>query len=175
MGNPFLYRGERLDPETGHHYTGRYLNTEQGRFIERYPGGYQFSAGNPRGPAPTDRDDWFDLFETSDPGDPWSRPEVARLTLDLLDKHTGSLEILLVARPPESSGVTWLETIHRFGTNVSTGQRGDSTLDPDLLFFNYANPQGSAGGNWGDSPSGGCGSTLDPDVLFFNYANPQGP
>jgi RHS repeat-associated protein len=41
LGNPYLFTGRRLDPETGlFYYRARYYNTEQGRFISRDPLSY---------------------------------------------------------------------------------------------------------------------------------------
>jgi RHS repeat-associated protein len=41
LGNPYLYTGRRLDTETGlYYYRMRYMNGEQGRFVQRDPLGY---------------------------------------------------------------------------------------------------------------------------------------
>ncbi|MBI4355471.1 MAG: hypothetical protein HY597_03335 [Candidatus Omnitrophica bacterium] len=41
VGNPFLYTGQRLDPETGlYYFRNRYYDPKTGRFIERDPIGY---------------------------------------------------------------------------------------------------------------------------------------
>ncbi len=42
VGNPFAFTGRRLDPESGlYYYRYRYMDPEQGRFIQRDPVGYQ--------------------------------------------------------------------------------------------------------------------------------------
>ncbi|MFI5458895.1 MAG: RHS repeat-associated core domain-containing protein [Isosphaerales bacterium] len=47
VGNPFLFVGMRLDPETGLYYDqAREYNAVQGRFISRDPAGISYDAGN---------------------------------------------------------------------------------------------------------------------------------
>ena len=46
VGNPYMFTGRRLDPETGlYYYRNRYYNPEQGRFIHRDPTGYRDGMG----------------------------------------------------------------------------------------------------------------------------------
>ena len=46
LGNPYLFTGRRLDPETGlYYYRNRYYNPEQGKFIQRDPTGYRDGMG----------------------------------------------------------------------------------------------------------------------------------
>ena len=46
LGNPYMFTGRRLDPETGlYYYRNRYYNAEQGRFTHRDPTGYRDGMG----------------------------------------------------------------------------------------------------------------------------------
>ena len=103
VGNPFLYTGRRLDPETGlYYYRARYYDAGLGRFIGRDPIGYNgdidlyayvndnpANAIDPSGRAP---DEWDGahgytkcdvkagkLIVAIDPSQPWARKACTRL------------------------------------------------------------------------------------------------